>query len=208
MRLTSLTVASLASLSAPALAFAPNTKGVIRTPLTVNMVSNNQNDFSVTMDQAKNGLLSVFAASMIFLGPGTAMIEPANAAVPTAPAQTVTKVAPATAPAPVAAARTKEVVKPADPLAAEKANVDSTQKKYTAATSASSKSKKALADADSAFSKAENVAEIAEKKVVSSKKALIAANDKLADAKAKEGANGGNLSALKEVETLASKVGK
>ena len=208
MRLTSLTVASLASLSAPALAFAPNTKGVIRTPLTVNMVSNNQNDFSVTMDQAKNGLLSVFAASMIFLGPGTAMIEPANAAVPTAPAQTVTKVAPATAPAPVAAARTKEVVKPADPLAAEKANVDSTQKKYTAATSASSKAKKALADADSAFSKAENVAEIAEKKVVSSKKALIAANDKLADAKAKEGANGGNLSALKEVETLASKVGK
>lgn len=212
MRLTSLTVTTLASLSVHTLAFAPNANGAARTPLAVSMASNNQNEFSLSMDQAKNGLLSVFAASMIFLGPVPAIIEPANAAAPAAPAQTSTKVAApvqtSTKVAPVPAAKTKEVVKPFDPLATEKANVEAAKSRFAAASSALTKAKKSLADANSAFSKAENVAESAEKKVVSSKKALIAANDKLADAKAKEGANGGNLSALKEVENLASKVGK
>jgi len=214
MRLSSLTVATLASLSANALAFAPNANGASRAPLTVNMASNNQHDFSVAMDQAKNGLLSVFAASMIFLGPGTAIIEPANAAVPTPSAQAgvvvATKAAPATKAKEVAAPATKakEVAKPVDPLATEKAGVEAAKVKYSATSAATSKAKKAVADANTAYTRADSSAESAEKKVVSSRKSLIAANDKLADAKAKEGANGGNLSALKEVETLASKVGK
>lgn len=215
MRVTSLTVATLASLSGNTLAFAPNANGVSRTPLTVNMASNNQHEFSVAMGQAKNGLLSVFAASMIFLGPGAAIIEPANAAAPTAAAQVsavTTKVAvpPATKAKEVAAPATKakEVAKPVDPLAIEKASLKAAEEKYTATSAATSKAKKAVADANTAYTKADNASESAEKKVVSVRKSLIAANDKFADAKAKEGANGGKVSALKEVETLASKVGK
>jgi hypothetical protein len=213
MRLNTIAVATLASLPA-SLAFAPSVNGpVARNPITMNMAKSD-NDFTATIDQAKNGMLSVFAASMIFLGPG-AMVEPAHAASPTVPAQVVkttaapapTKAAPAPTKAAPAPAKTAEKPKPVDPLAAEKTNVEAAKGKLSSATSAESKAKKILADANSAFKKAEDATTSAEKKVVERKKALISSNDKLADAKAKEGMSGGSASSLKEVETLASKVG-
>ena len=206
MRLNTIAVATLASLPA-SLAFAPSVNGpVARNPITMNMAKSD-NDFTATIDQAKNGMLSVFAASMIFLGPG-AMVEPAHAASPTVPAQVVkTTAAPAPTKAAPAPAKTAEKPKPVDPLAAEKTNVEAAKGKLSSATSAESKAKKILADANSAFKKAEDATTSAEKKVVERKKALISSNDKLADAKAKEGMSGGSASSLKEVETLASKVG-
>ena len=212
MRLTSLAVATLASLPAGSLAFAPNVNGpATRTPLTMNM-ANNDNDFQQSVKQAKNGIFSVFAASAIFLAPGPAMVDPAYAAVPSAASQavivpTTQVVTPVVAPTKAVVAPTKAVPKIVDPLATDKTNVDAAKVKYSATQSASVKAKKTLADANTAFIKAEDSAVAADKKVVATKKALIAANDKLADAKAKEGMNGGNLNAMKEVESLASKVG-
>lgn len=195
MRLNAIAVTALAAIPAT-LAFAPSvSKPAMRVPIAMDM-SKGDNDFAPSLEQVKNGALSVFAASMIFLTPGPAFVDPAFAA----------------APAPAAATTTKEVSKKAekpkavDPLAAEKANVEAAKAKVAAAGVTESKAKKALADANSVYKKAEDASTAADKKCLEKKKALISANDKLADAKAKEGASG-NMNALKEVESLASKVG-
>ena len=193
MRLSGLAVATFASIAANTSAFAPNANGVSRAPLTINMASNN-NEVSTAMDSAKNGLLSAVAASMIFLSPGPALVEPAYAAAPAAQATTSKTVA-----------KKEEPVK-ADPLAAEKAALAAAKKKYTESTAAVTSAKKTLNDATTALGKAETASKNAENKVTSAKKALIQANDKLADAKAKEGS--GSAAALKNVEALAGKVGK
>jgi hypothetical protein len=204
MRLNTLAVSTLMCLPS-SLAFSPSANGPVgvRKAISMNMAKNS-NDFTAALDQTKNGMLSVFAASMIFLAPGPAMIEPANAAAPSATAQTV-KAAPAPAATTKAAPAKAEKPKVVDPLASEKAAVEAAKEKLAATASADTKAKKVLADASSAYKKTEDAALSAEKKVVERKKALISANDKLADAKAKEGA--GSASALKEVENLASKVG-
>ena len=211
MRLSHLAVATLASLPAGSLAFAPNANGPASTSrMSTQMFMAQENNDIVS--QARNGVLSAFAASMIFLSPGPIM-EPANAAVPTPPAKPevvavaetkpAAKAAPAkAAPAPAKAAAPAPV---ADPLAAEKKAVDATKSAVVAAEKGLTNAKKAHADANTLYSKANDNAALSEKKAVTSKKALIAANDKLADAKAKEST--GSLSALKEVENLASKVG-
>ena len=199
MRLSGLAVATFASIAANTSAFAPNANGVSRAPLTINMASNN-NEVSTAMDSAKNGLLSAVAASMIFLSPGPALVEPAYAAAPAAQS-----VATKTATTSKTVAKKEEPVK-ADPLAAEKAALAAAKKKYTESTAAVTSAKKTLNDDTTALGKAETASKNADNKVTSAKKALIQANDKLADAKAKEGS--GSAAALKNVEALAGKVGK
>lgn len=220
MRINLLAVAAVASLKAQtSLAFAPNAAhGIIppRTSLLPMEMASSKSDRRPELDetsrsvlnQARNGFLSLVASSFIFLGPAPSIIDPAYAATPTPSAQVGIVSTSSASSSSSKSSKTIQSTKPIDPLSAEKANVEAAKEKYNAAVAASTKAKKGLADANTAFSKAETAAKSAENKVASSKKALIAANDKLADAKAKEGANGGNLAALGEVEKLASKVGK
>lgn len=192
MRLSTLALATILSSAA---AFAPQTpttfvrESPIMAPLSMTRESNQ-------FDQAKQGVLSLFSASVLLLstvaGPA---IEPAMAAAPITTTPTTTQTTKKEAP----------TVKSVDPLATEKAAVESAKAALTKASSTNSVASKALADANVAYVKASTAVSGAEKKATSAKKAVIAANDKLADAKAKEGS--GSANAIKEVENLASKVG-
>ena len=185
---------ALSAIVAQSSAFAPlpvnNNVQVV--PSSSTSLSMKSSDF----EQAKKSMLSIFAASTIFLASSTtsSFIDPALAAVtPATPAQTPTT---KTAKAPVVV----------DPLQAEKNELEKAKKALTAASVESAKAKKALVDANSALAKSTGTTDAAEKKVAASKKAVIAANDKLADAKSREGKKG-DMNALKEVEKLATKVG-
>ncbi len=188
---------ALSALVAQSNAFAPlptnNVQGVVAQPSSTSL-SMKSSDF----DNAKKSILSVFAASTIFLASATtpAFIDPALAAAtpPPPPATTTT------------ATTAKIAPKVIDPLQAEKSALENAKKAATAANVEVTKAKKALGDANTALSKSTETVAAADKKVAASKKALITANDKLADAKARESKKG-DMSALKEVEKLASKVG-
>ena len=152
---------------------------------------------SSDLEQAKKSILSIFAASTIFFASTAAtpsFIDPAFAITSTT-TSTTTSTATTTKAAPVV-----------DPLAAEKTAVENAKKQATTASAEAAKAKKTLGEANTALAKATEASSNVEKKVVATKKALIVANDKLADAKAREGKSG-DMSALKEVENLAIKVG-
>lgn len=163
------------------------------------MTSNNgdlgNNEF---IEQAKNGILSLFTASAITLstiGVDVVNVEPAYAAAPAT--QTTTT---------VSSGKNAEK-KPADPLASQKSAVEKAKAKVVSTSAATVEAKKSLSTAQAAYTKAADQTTQLSKKAVSSKQSLISLNDSLADAKAKEGRSG-NLNALKEVENLATKVGK
>ena len=193
MRPTTLALTAIVSLVPSACAFAPiytPTVGSTSTSLSLSESDNN------SLDQAKKGLMSIFAASTIFIASSTvgspAFVDPAFAATTAPPAPTTV---------------TAKKAAPVDPLAAEKKAVEAAKAQLATASVEVGKTKKVLGEANTALAKATDATANADRKVLATKKALITANDKLADAKAKEGRNGGDLNALKEVESLATKVG-
>lgn len=195
MRLNSLALLALAP--ATSLAFAPMNNNAVVRPSTSSTASSSSSlslkNADNNVEQMKKGFASIFAASTIFIaasvGQPNMLIEPAFAAsTPTASTATTSK-------------------KVVDPLATEKAAVDTAKSQLAAASAEVAKTKKTLGDANASYAKATDAVVAGEKKAIASKKALITANDKLADAKAKESKNGGDLSLMKEVEGLGSKVG-
>lgn len=159
--------------------------------------------------KARNNIFSTVAASAIFLSSVGAVplsfVEPAFAAAP-ATVPSSSKAAPVKETKPIVTTKTKSVAEPVDPLATQKANAETAKKQLTSASAELTQAKLLVSSANTAYAKASASVDSAQKKVVSDKKALIAANDKLADARAREGA--GNGGALKEVESLAIKVGE
>lgn len=197
MRPHTLALSTILSLAPSSWAFAPMLHTSV-SPRSTSSLSLKQSDIDAGIEQAKKGVFSVFAASTIFIASSTmgqqsslSFVEPAFAATTAAPATTKSA---------------KPVV--VDPLASEKAALETAKAQLATASAESAKAKKVLSDANTAYSKASDAASAAEKKVVNAKKALIAANDKLADAKSKQGKNGGDVKFLKEVEDLAAKVGE
>lgn len=203
MRLHSLALTTIASLASTSNAFAPMMQPTgTATHRSTSSLSLRNSDFDSSIEQAKKGLFSIVAASTIFIASTGTVVEPAFAITSTTtPTTTSTTTSTTTT--------TKKVTPAAvvDPLASQKASVESAKSQLASASTEVTKAKKVLADANIAYAKASDAVSAAEKKVTASKKALIAANDKLADAKSKEGRNGGDLNALKEVEGLAAKVG-
>jgi hypothetical protein len=195
MRLNSLALLALAP--ATSLAFAPMNNNAVVRPSTSSTASSSSSlslkNADNNVEQMKKGFASIFAASTIFIaasvGQPNMLIEPAFAA---------------STPTTSTATTSKKVV---DPLATEKAAVDTAKSQLAAASAEVAKTKKTLGDANASYAKATDAVVAGEKKAIASKKALITANDKLADAKAKESKNGGDLSLMKEVEGLGSKVG-
>lgn len=189
-------------------AFAPSFNGARASTTSISAMNEKAN----IMEQTRAGVLSTFAASAIFLssvaGP-VSFVEPANAATPAAvpvtkTTSTATKDTKAAAVQQTKAKSTQPAV--VDPLASQKSSIETAKKQLASASAATTQAKSAVSSANTAYAKATASADSAQKKVVSEKKALIAANDKLADAKAREGA--GKAGALKEVESLAVKVGE
>merc|ERR1719354_810552 len=163
------------------------------------MASDNGNNHIV--EQTKNGLFSLLTASAIIfssIGVDIVDVEPANAVAPSKQITTTTSSKPET---------TRAVVAP-DPLASQKVSVEKAKTKVASTAAATTESKKSLSVAQASYAKAAEQTKQLSKKAVSSKKNLISLNDNLADAKAKEGRNGGNLNSLKEVEKMATKVGE
>lgn len=210
MRLSTLTVAVLASVPSAIDAFAPSFNGARATTSSTSISA--MNEKANIMEQTRSGVLSTFAASAIFLSSVTgpvAFVEPANAAAPTAVPVTKTAITTTKDAKPaVQATKAKTAAQPVvvDPLASQKANIETAKKQLANASAATTQAKSAVSSASTAYAKATASADSAQKKVSSEKKALITANDKLADAKAREGA--GKAGALKEVESLAVKVGE
>lgn len=207
MRLSTLTVALMASAPSSIDAFAPSFNGARASTTSISAMNEKAN----IMEQTRAGVLSTFAASAIFLSSVTGpvpFVEPANAstpaAVPVTKTTSTTKDAKAAAVQQTKAKSTQQAV--VDPLASQKASIETAKKQLASASAATSQAKSVVSSANTAYAKATASADSAQKKVVSEKKALIAANDKLADAKAREGA--GKAGALKEVESLAVKVGE
>lgn len=197
MRLHTLALSAILSLApASTLAFAPvyNSPNVARS--SSSSLSLTQSDIDAGIEGAKKGVLSFFAASTIFIassGTPASFVEPAFAATKVAETTTTT---------------TTKKAAPVDPLATEKAAVETAKSQLTAANAEITKTKKTLGEVNTALAKASDLVSADEKKVTAAKKALIVANDKLADAKSKEGRNGGaDMNALKEVDSLAAKVG-
>jgi hypothetical protein len=202
MRLHTLALASILSLAPGTCAFAPiHTPKIGSASTSTSSLSLKESDIETSVEQAKKGLLSVFAASTIFLASSAtgSFVDPAFAATntATAPPATATPAKGKVAAAPVV-----------DPVASEKAALETAKSQLASSSVEVGKAKKVLGEANTALAKASDIESASEKKLLASKKALIAANDKLADAKAKEGRNGGDLNAMKEVESLASKVGR
>ncbi len=228
MRLHTLALSAIiASIAPPTCAFTPSiqTARVGSTKVSPRMVQKHQessNDVNVAapvpalssasasasnaVEQAKKGFASIFAASTIFIAASTgsplSFVEPAHAATTAAPAP-----APTTQVAGKTNANGSANAKkaPVDPLASEKAALETAKSQLAAASAEVGKAKKVLGDANVAFTKASDAVAAGDRKVTAAKKALITANDKLANAKAKEGR--GDMNALKEVESLADKVG-
>ncbi len=206
MRLHTLALTTVvASLASTSNAFAPIMQPT-RTAThrsTSSSLSLQNSNFDSSIEQAKKGLFSIVAASTIFIASTGTVVEPAFAITSTTTPTTTTTTSTTstikkTTPAPAVI----------DPLASEKASVENAKSQLASATNEVTKAKKVLSDANTAYAKASDAVTAAKKKVTASKKALITANDKLADAKSKEGRNGGaDLNVMKEVEGLAAKVG-
>lgn len=206
MQFSDVVLMTLLSLPGASHGFAPNLpRSASPRASNTQIYMGNQNDkISHVLDTTKNGFLSIFAASIIFLSPSPILMNPAIAATPAVIETTTVKKATPTITTTTTASASKKSV---DPLAVEKAGVETAKNQLSTATATTKAANKDVVAQTTVYDKLKAAESNAETKVVTAKKALITANDKLADAKAKEGMNGGNVSALKEVEALASKVG-